>query len=257
MKKIATSLLALALCAAFAGVASATTLLSEGFPYPDNTGLLANGWVATGTNTGVDITVLAGRAIGDMSQAPDDNKGFPAQTTGSTTYACFEVMIPDPGGSPKTQYFAHLSDGGSSNFVARVYVMPSGAGNGFTFGLSNSSTNSTVGVVPWTTTLVYGVSYRVVLRYNAATFTSNLWVNPSSEADPSITQTGTSGIAVSAFCLRQSSATGSYPAGTPSGTTLWKYSVDNVGVGTTFNDACYQFTPTHDTTWGQVKVLYR
>jgi hypothetical protein len=257
MKKLVTVLVAMATVLALAATASATTLLSESFPYANGTALQADGWTITGTSTGTDITVQTGRAIGDMNQAPDDHRSFTAQPTTSPTYACFEVMIPDPGGSPKTQYFAHLSDGGTSNFLARVYVMPSGGANGFTFGLSNSSTSTSVGVVPWTATLSYGVSYNVVIKYDPTTSTSTLWLNPLSEASASISQTTTGAIAISAFNLRQSNATGTYPSGTPSGPTLWQYSVDNVGVGTTFADACYQVTPTRSGTWGQLKSIYR
>jgi len=256
MRKFATGLLALTALALFAIPASATVLLSEGFPYADGTGLLTVGWVATGTNTGVDITVTSGRAIGDCANAPDDNKAFATQGTTAPTYVCFEVMIPDPGSSPKTVYFAHLSDGGSSNFFARVYVTP--AGNTFTFAVSYSSTSTSVGIVPWGPALSYGVSYRVVVKYDPVAKSATLWVNPTSEADPSVSQTGTTtAVAMSAFCLRQSSTQSTLPSPAPTGTANFKFSVDNVGVGTTFNDACYQITPTRNSTWGQVKVLYR
>jgi hypothetical protein len=33
--------------------------------------------------------------------------------------------------------------------------------------------------------------------------------------------------------------------------------VDNLGVGTMFDDACFQVTPTKGSTWGQLKVRYK
>jgi hypothetical protein len=258
MRKTAIGFVAAALIAIAAAPSFATVLLSESFTYPNGDGLLMHGWVPTGANVGTDITVLAGRANGDCANTPDDNKGFAAQT--GLTYCCFEVMIPDPGGSPKTIYFQHNSDGGASNFGARVYVMPTAVGaTTFTFAISHSSTNAGVGVVPWTaTSLSYGVSYRVVTKYDPANNTSTLWVNPANESSTSVSQIGTASIAsVSAVCLRQSATAATLPAGTPSGSANWKFSVDNLGVGTTFNDACAQITPTSNPTWGQVKMIYR
>lgn len=260
MRKIATSLLALALCAAFAGAASATVLMSEGFTYPDGN-LVPNGGWATHSGTGTDIQVLAGRAIGNMANAPDDNRAFPAQPTTSSTYACFEVTIPDPGGSPKAVYFAHLKDTGTTNFFSRVYVLPVAGSNGFTFGLSFASTSTTtVGAVPWSTSsLSYNTPYVIVIKYDPVSLTSTMWVNPAGEGSPSISQTGTgTGIAISSFALRQSStAAAQPPTSVPSGTANFTFSLDNLGVGTTFSDACYQYTPTKSSSWGQVKVLYR
>jgi hypothetical protein len=254
MRKIATILLALAFCVAFAGIASATVLLTEGFSYA-NGNLVPNGGWATHSGSGTDVQVLGGRAQGNMNNAPDDNVSFTAQTATAKTYACFEVMIPDPGGSPHPNYFAHLKDSGTSNFAARVYVLPAGA-SGFTFGLTASSTSTTVQPVPWSTTpLSYGTTYFITIMYDASAGSAQLWVNPVNEFSPSITATSTStGFLISSFALRQSS---SLPTGVTGGAVWWNYSVDNVGVGTTFSDACYQVTPTRGTTWGQLKTLYR
>jgi hypothetical protein len=63
---------------------------------------------------------------------------------------------------------------------------------------------------------------------------------------------GSTGFQISAFAMRQSATA------TPAGTTIWKYNVDDIAVGTTFNDACAgQPTGTNSSTWGRVKVLYR
>ncbi len=256
MKKIVTSLLALALGVAFASAASATVLVSEGFSYPDGN-LVPNGGWANYSGTGTDIQVLSGRAVGSNNNAPDDHLLFTAQTLTNSTYACFEVAIPDPGGAPKPTYFAELKDAGTTNLVARVYVLP--ITGGFTFGISHASTSSTVGVVPWSATpLVYGQSYTIVIKYDPVAIASTMWVNPSSELSPSVSQTGTLVIAISGFGLRESSTASTLPA-SPAyvGTANFGYSVDNLGVGTTFSDACFQFTPAKTSSWGQVKVLYR
>lgn len=259
MKRFATSIAALALCASIAPIASAATLLSEGFAYA-NGGLVAvsGGNWTTHSGTGTDVTVTTGRAVGNMANAPDDNRTFPAQPNTGSTYACLEVAIADPGGPPRLNYFAHFKDTGTTNFNARLYVAPL-AGGGWTFAISNSSTSTTVGPTLWSaSSLTYGQTYYLVVKYDAANATSTLWVNPVSEASTSVSHVGTgTGTAVSAFALRQSNSSPSVPAGYTLGTTNWTYSVDNLGVGTTFNDACFQVTPTQGTTWGKLKTLYR
>lgn len=260
MRKITLALLALALAVPFAvAPASATVLMSEGFSYP-NGNLVPNGGWANYSGTTTDIQVTNGRAVGYGPAANDDHFLFAAQPLTSTTYACFEVMIPDPGaaGSPKPIYFAELKDGGATLLVSRVYVLP--ISGGWTFGISYSSTNNTtLGVTPWTSACTYGQRYHLVISYDPVAKASKLWVNPVNEFSPSVTNVGTAAaIAVSGFGLRQSATAATLPP-SPSyvGTLDWGFSVDNVGVGTTFNDACYQITPAKSSTWGQVKVLYR
>jgi hypothetical protein len=66
-------------------------------------------------------------------------------------------------------------------------------------------------------------------------------------------------LAVQGFGLRESfSASTLPPPYTTSGTAI-QYSVDNLGIGTTFADACaqYQSTPAQRSTWGYVKSIYR
>ena len=256
MRKLATTLFALGLCAAFAASASATVLLSEGFSYP-NGDLVPNGGWATHSGAASDVTMSSGRAVATMYNAAfdkDDNKSFAAQSTSTPTYACFEVTIPDPGGSPRPNYFAHLKDAGTTNFLARVYVLPSGP-TGFTFGISVSSSSSTVLPVAWGSTLSYGTRYFVVIKYDPAISRATLWVNPASEASTSVSHTNTTtAISISTFALRQSN---SVPTGLSGGSVGWTASVDNVGVGTTFSDACFQVTPATNSTWGGVKLHYR
>ena len=258
MKKFATAILALALMTAVASTGSATVLVSEGFSYV-NGNLVPNGGWANYSGAVTDIQVTTGRAVGSGPNANDDHRLFTAQSLTSKTYACFEVNIPSIVGAPKPIYFAALKDGGATNLVSRVYVLP--ITGGWTFGISHTSTSATAGVTPWSaTTLSYNTNYNVVINYDPVAKSSTLWVNPATEASTSVTNTlaTATALAVSGFGLRQS-ATGSTLPASPAytGSTDWGFSVDNLGVGTTFNDACFQATPTHTSTWGQVKVLYR
>jgi hypothetical protein len=258
MKRLATLLALLALSAA---PAFSAVLLSESFTYP-NGNLIPNGGWANYSGAGTEIQVASGRAVGTHVNAPDDHILFPVQPLTSKTYACFDVIITPPaaGGAPRPVYFAELKDGGAANLVSRVYVLPIGAG--WTFGISHSSTSASAGVTPWTASLNYGQKYNVVINYDPNNKTSTLWVNPANELSSSVSNTNAAiaALAVSGFGLRESNVASTLPAVPAySGTADITYSVDNLGVGTTFVDACqqYQSTPAQRSTWGQVKSIYR
>jgi len=257
MKKLATTFALLTLV--FASAPSmAVTLLTDSFTYP-NGNLVGNGGWANYSGVGTDIQVVSGRAVGTGLNTPDDHTLFAAQSTSTTTYACFDVIIPAFAGQPKPIYFAELKDAGAANLVSRVYVLPVAAG-GWTFGISHSSTSATAGVTPWPVALASDVNYHVVINYNPVNKTSTLWVNPTNELSPSVTNTNAAiaALAVSGFGLRESNAASTLPASPPyTGTADWGYSVDNLGVGTTFAEACEIVTPARPATWGSVKGLYR
>lgn len=259
MRKTAITLFALGLVALMAAPALAVSLLSETFSYP-NGNLVPNGGWATYSGAATDIQVNTGRATGWGPNANDDAVGFAAQTLTNSTYACFEVLIPAVAAAPKAVYFAGLKDAGTSLMVARLYVLPL-AGGGWTFGISQSSTNTTTaGATPWTAPLSFDTKYNVVLKYDPVAQTSTLWVNPASEASASVSNTNTSlaSVAVSTFFLRQSASASSFPAPGYPGTADWGFSVDNIGVGTSFDEACVAGpTPVNNSTWGSVKSLYR
>ena len=259
MKRIVTTV---ALLVAFASTASAVTLVSEGFNYP-NGNLVPNGGWANYSGANVDIQVASGRATGGAvpNNQNDDHILFPAQSTSITTYACFDVIIPPVAGAPKAIYFFALKDAGAANLVSRLYVLP--VAGGFTFGISHSSTSATVGVTAVSSSpLVYGQKYNIVLNYNPVNKTSTVWLNPASELSPNVTDTNAAiaALAVSGAGLRQSNSASVLPASQGfTGTVDWNWSVDNLGVGNTFNEACvqYQATPVKRSTWGAVKSIYR
>ncbi len=256
--KLMTTALALGLAAIAASSAQATVLVSEGFNYA-NGNLVPNGGWANYSGALTDIQVTSNRAVGFGPNANDDHKLFTAQPTTAKTYACFEVTIPAVAGAPKPIYFAELKDAGAANLVSRIYVLP--ITGGWTFGLSHSSTSATVGVVAWSsTTLLYDTPYQLVINYDPVAKSSTLWVNPANELSPSvsITNSAIAALAVSGFGLRQSNSASTLPS-SPAyvGTADWGFSVDNLGVGTTFDDACFQVTPSNRSTWGRLKVIYR
>ena len=259
MRKIAIALITLGLVAT-AGAASAASLVNDTFTYP-NGNLVPNGGWATYSGAGTDIQIVSGRATGGAIGNPaiDDHILFTPQSLTAKTYACFNVIIPAFLGQPKPIYFAELKDGGAAALVSRVYVLPV-AGGGWTFGISHSSTSATVGVTPWPVPLSFDTPYNLVINYDPVAKTSTLWVNPVNELSPSVTDTNPAiaALAVSGFGLRQSNSASTLPP-TPAytGTADWNFSVDNLGVGSSFADACDIPTPATQATWGGVKAIYR
>ena len=259
MRKTATTLLGLALMAILVSPALAGNLVNESFTYPDGN-LVPNGGWATFSGAILDVQVVSGRAVGLGPNANDDHIFFTPQTLTDKTYACFIVRIPAIAAAPKPIYFAALKDGGTANFVSRVYVLP--ITGGFTFGLSHSSTSATVGVVPWSAaTLLYDHDYVIAINYDPVAKSSTMWVDPVTSGSPSVSITNAAipANAISTFALRQSASASTLPA-SPAyvGTADWGFVVDNVGVGTTFDDACAAGpTPTRNDSWGKLKTIYR
>ncbi|MEP7027527.1 MAG: hypothetical protein ABI960_02925 [Candidatus Eisenbacteria bacterium] len=257
MRKIAFALVALGF--AFTATPSmAASLVYDTFTY-SNGNLVPNGGWANYSGALTDIQVAAGRATGTGPNVNDDHILFAPQATTAKTYACFDVIIPAVAAAPKPIYFAELKDGAAANLVSRVYVLPL-AGGGWTFGISHSSTSATAGVTPWTAALSYGVEYHLVINYDPVNKTSTLWVNPATELSPSVSNTNAAiaALAVSGFGLRQSTSASTLPASPAyTGTADWGFSVDNLGVGSSFADACEIPTPASRATWGGVKASYR
>jgi hypothetical protein len=259
MRKTAIALLALCIAVLVAAPAMATVLLTETFSYPDGN-LAGNATWLTFSGAVTDVQVASGRATGFGPNANDDHAFFAPQPTTATTYACFSVKIPAIAAAPKPIYFFALKDGGTAAFVSRVYVLP--ITGGFTFGLSHSSTSATVGVVPWSaSTLLYDHEYHIVVNYDPVAHSSTLWVDPANELSPSvsITNAAIAALSVQTVALRQSATASTLPA-SPSyaGSTDWGFSVDNLGVGTSFTDACSAGTiAVTPSDWSNVKSLYR
>jgi len=257
MRKLAFALLALGM--GFASTPSmAASLVYDTFSYPAGNLVPNGGWANySGTTTDIQVTG-AGKASIIPGNANDDHILFAAQSTTTKSYACFDVTVGQLAAAPKPVYFAELKDAGAANLVSRVYVLP--VAGGWTFGISHSSTSATAGVTPWPVALSSDVVYHLVINYDPVAKSSTLWVNPATEASPSVTNTNAAiaALAVSGFGLRQSTTASTLPASPPySGTADANVLVDNLGVGVSMVDACEIPTPAKPATWGSVKGLYR
>ena len=243
MRKMVITLLALGVFAA--STAFAANFWSETFPYAAG-GLVAvsgGNWTTHSGTPPIDIQVVSGEAVVNSANAPDDNRQFtPPQSTTASTYACFRLAISGTQTAGGT-YFAHLMNNGTL-FAARVFAMLNDATT-YQLAIGTSSTAPLAGAI-WPTPLTKGVYYDVTVKYDAFTGYSTMWVNPTSEASPSvISSTAVTGTPISGFGLRQASGYG-------------VANIDNIGVGNTFLDACVlNPVPANSNTWGQLKSLYR
>ena len=212
-----------------ATLSGATLLLNEPFTYSDGplVTVSTNLWVHH-SGSANEVTVASGRVLLNGANTEDVNRPIPGQPyapSGSTNvfYASFTVRftsLPTSGGA----YFAHFKDS-STTFRARIWALTGGAASGkFRLGISSatSSAASVTNLVDLSLTTNYTVVTRLV-NSNSVT-TSQLWIDPTAESDPSVSITeNTSGMTVVSYALRENTGEGAL-------------SLDNLRIGTTFAD---------------------
>lgn len=213
MRKMLWVMLVLGTCLGLAGGASATLLVDDNLDYGDGALLTSNGWTAHsgGGTQPIDVfspgltypgypSSIVGQAARLDNTGEDDNRAFPAQTSGTLYYSFLLNVV-----TPVTGYFTHFNQS-SSIFAGRVWITP--ATGGYNLGINNGST------APTYPTAVYSLNttYLVVVKFDFASGLASLFVNPAIEpcVEPepvqisAATATGFSAIAVA---LRQYSAT--------------------------------------------------
>lgn len=246
MKRATLAVLALA-AVALAAPVSAAVLLDEPFSYSDGDIVVVSGGLwSVHSGSGTNPQVISGElAVDGINAAPDVNRPHAAQAANATTYACLKVRVDGSPVSVGGNYFAHMRPSANpNNFRSRLFTTDFG-GSDFTFGIASTSSGTTP-TVPWGSGLTFGVVYTVVHSYNAATGESKLWVNPVTEASPSVSSTAlaAAGESIDQYAFRQSTST------------VVQY-CDDLKVGQSFAEVCDGATPTTSTSWGRVKSLYR
>lgn len=167
------------------------------------------------TMTGYPSSGIGGHAsVSGTSQ--DVNRAFSSISSG-TVYGSALVNLSAVGTG---NYFLHFNATGG--FRARVGARDDGSG-GVQFGIGTSSSTLTYG----TTSYALNTTYLVVFSYEIATGVSNLHVlsavAATEPAMPEATNTGSTGTAITAFAIRQSS---NIPA----------FLIDGVRVATSWNE---------------------
>ena len=148
MKKNTMTLMAAGVCAAVvAQVANAAVVYTSALTAPPMTaGNLVgqDNWVAISGSGLTPIQVgVSGTTLTQGSGSREDaGRSFTAIGANQTYYFGFNVKV--TGGNTNV-YFAHLGDGGTANFAARVFVTAS-TGSDFTFGLGGARRRGLLGV---------------------------------------------------------------------------------------------------------------
>jgi len=235
MKRTLLALLAFAF-AAFS--VSASVVLSDNFNAYTNGPIVGNSGLSPWANhSGITPMVVEnGQLKINASQAEDVNALLVGQpyTTNSEAqlYARFTVMFTNTP-SVAGAYFAHFKDTGTG-FRCRIWASATNVATGatadpgtFFLGVGNSSGVNTANQGQLPDVLTTNVTYTVVARLVVSNAASSIWINPSSESDPSASGNDTlvagTDVNIVAFAFRQSSGEG-------------VIYVDDLKVGTAFND---------------------
>jgi hypothetical protein len=163
----------------------ASTIWSEQFNYPN--GALTNVSFPTWTTfsgTTTPIQVSGGQVVGLSAGAgsrEDSSRNLDASYSSGVLFAGFDLTLST---TPTAQgYFLNFKDPGTSNFRGRVFIgVPTSSG--FRIGLENDGGDTAAAY--FTSDLVLGTTYRVVLGYDTGVGTSRLWVNNGVEASPTL-----------------------------------------------------------------------
>ncbi|GAA5481776.1 PEP-CTERM sorting domain-containing protein [Haloferula sargassicola] len=203
----------LALCSTSFG----TVLLTDDFSYPDGDLTTSAAWSNhSGSGSFVQVTSQTITLVQGSGSREDVNASLGiTMGAGETYYASFDVTV---SGGSTTAYFAHFKDS-ATGFNGRIFVAAPSSGGDFTFGLSDvgSSPDTT-----FATDFSFNTSYKLVVSYDYDTGLSELWVNPTSEASPSISSvTADPSQPMEAFAFRQGSGNSTEV-------------IDNLVVATTF-----------------------
>ncbi len=195
-------------------VAQAQLIVSDNFDYTVNTELKSHGWIGTGATPSTinPIMVVApsitysgypGSVIGNQisltTTGEDLNKSFPAAITTGTIY--FSALVNLSAAQATGDYFFHIGDlPAGTSYFARVFAKLDGTN--IAFGIQNIS-GGTPTPTPTYSTSTYSLNttYLLVVKFEIASNTASLIINPVLNAEPS------------AGWLVNNSGTGAVPAG--------------------------------------------
>jgi len=222
-------------------------VLSDLFNYPDGpiVGAPGSPWLP---NTGTANTMLATNSSLEVSTSRTEDIAAPlsrvlTNTTDVAAYASFTVRFL---GLPTTNgaYFAHFTAAGSlGNHRGRVWASLTNATppGKFRLGIGNT-TGSSPSSALWPSDLDTNVFYKVVTRIDLTTGACTLWIDPTNESDPSVTDSTALGPqTISHFGFRQATGEG-------------VSRIDDLRVGSTFNDVAGTNSPPTISSIGAINI---
>jgi Immunoglobulin domain len=211
-------------------------VLLDNFSYDNSPGaldLLSGGFWQLHSGIGNQLQVGPGQiTVDSVNHTEDVNApllGQPYMTnSGAVLYSKMMIQfttLPDSTGA----YFAHFKDNTTFGFLCRIWAS-SNSPTTYRIGIGNSSGSSS-STAKLAQPLNQNVYYTVVSRLVLSNGVSTVWINPSSESDPSVTaedSTNSAGIVTNlvniyAYAFRESNTSGGI------------VNVSNLVVGTTFN----------------------
>jgi PEP-CTERM motif len=212
--------------------ASAAQVFSDSFNYPDGSITAVSGgvWTTDGGTAGqVDVQ------SGVVNLTENESEDVSAMLSGNpyTTGDLYLSMLLNFSALPTASGgYGFFADFYGASQRGRLFVTTVGAAPGdFRLGVSNGSTLVSEALP---VDLSLNQTYVAVVRYNLDSVATTVWVNPLSEADTSATAIdAVTASAIQSIELRQSKT---------SNTSMGTLTVDNLLVGTTFNDV-FQVVP--------------
>ena len=203
------------------------TLMNEGFDYDTGGSLLAQSGGFWANHSGSPVGAMqVGSGVVTVTEdnaedvnAPLIGQPYPASSK-LVLYSSFTLNYSGLPGATNT-YFAHFKDN-SSSYYGRVYASTINAGDGFyRLGIGNQSTVSYPAQL--TQDLSPGVNYTVVTRLVLSNGVSTIWINPTDESSPGMTDSTAAGApsAITTYALRENAGEGTL-------------NIDNLKVGLNF-----------------------
>ena len=196
------------------GQASAVVYVNETFSYID--GPITNGssgvWTAFSGAVTAPVNITNGHAITSGFLTQDVGLSLAGGPTASNTvlYASFDLWL-DALPLNTSTYFFNFKDNTTANFVGRLFAVTNTTTVGqYRVGMSINA-GSAGGI--YAQDIALGATNKVVVKWDSTATTSNLytlWLNPTSEGDPSVTISGTGllNLPIYQVALRQSTNAG-------------------------------------------------
>ncbi len=214
----------------------AAVLLQETFDYTNGplTAVSGGAWTLHSGSTPQQVEATNGAVALTASETEDVNRLLAGQPylPGGTTNIFHARFVARFTALPATsgEWFASFKNTSATGFRGRVFALTTGATPGqFRLGLSSGDNNAPT--VTNQTDLALHTPFTVVLRFANTNSATTLWLNPSSENDPSITTAeAAAAFTVVAVGLRQATGIGNL-------------TLDDLVVGTTFADVLSGSSP--------------